>query len=554
MVKSNRSYLFMLLLFMGITASLAGLVYYLWNEQKVLRRSVVQLQADRIDLNKHIAIGSQQVIEKTIIKKEVWRSIQEQVKDTVVQVFSQISEINLLQPYKTQEHSVYGTAFLINEEGDIITNAHVVNQAQSVWIQIPSLGKRIIDVDVVGVSPERDLALLRVRPEGLELIKAVLGHVPHLNLGDSNSVRRSDEVLALGYPLGQRALKSTTGVISGREGHLIQMSAPINPGNSGGPLLNADGEVVGINTANVPDAQNVGYIIPINDLKNVLSDLYSVKLLRKPYLGILYSDSSSTLTEFLGNPEPGGCYIVEVVKDSTLYKSGVQRGDMLYEINGYSIDMFGDMDMPWSEDKISITDYVSSFSIGQDVNIVIYRKGKRKEFTVTFGETEPPAIRRVYLGYEDLDYEVFGGMVVTPLTLNHIKGMINGAPGLAKYADIRSQTEPVLIITHIFPNSQLHRSRTVLVGATLNEVNGMKVTTLEEFRNAIKSSVGSKYLTLRVSDNVMRFSDYVFAVLPFDQVLKEESELSRYYRYPLSDMAKELLQTMLPMSVVSPLA
>ena len=80
-------------------------------------------------------------------------------------------------------------------------------------------------------------------------------------------VRRSDEVLALGYPLGQQSLKSTTGVISGREQHLIQMSAAINPGNSGGPLLNVNGEVVGINSAIIQGAQNVGYIIPINDLK-----------------------------------------------------------------------------------------------------------------------------------------------------------------------------------------------------------------------------------------------------------------------------------------------
>src|SRR5207249_4901678 len=122
-------------------------------------------------------------------------------------------------------------AFFINDEGDLITNAHVVNQAPTVWIQIPSLGKQIIDVDVLSVSPERDLALLRVKPEGLKTIRAALGSIPYLSFGDSDTVKRSEEVLALGYPLGQQSLKSTSGVISGREGHLIQMSAAINPGN-----------------------------------------------------------------------------------------------------------------------------------------------------------------------------------------------------------------------------------------------------------------------------------------------------------------------------------
>ena len=124
------------------------------------------------------------------------------------------------------------------------------------------------------------------------MIKRVLGSIPFLPLGDSDLIHRSDEVLALGYPLGQQSLKSTTGVISGREQHLIQMSAAINPGNSGGPSLNTKGEVIGINSAGIPAAQNVGYMIPINDLKIVLADLYKVKLLRKPFLGVLFNNAT----------------------------------------------------------------------------------------------------------------------------------------------------------------------------------------------------------------------------------------------------------------------
>lgn len=167
---------------------------------------------------------------EVITNAQLWRPLQEKAKDTVVQIFSQIAAIDLLQPYKTPaQGTAYGSGFFINDKGDIITNAHVVDQAKAVWVQIPSLGKRIIDVDIIGINPDRDLALLRVIPQDLQVIKEILGEVHFLPLGDSDIIRRSDDVLALGYPLGQQSLKSTTGVISGHEHHYIQTSAAINP-------------------------------------------------------------------------------------------------------------------------------------------------------------------------------------------------------------------------------------------------------------------------------------------------------------------------------------
>lgn len=520
---------------------LCGLTAYMWRslnqQQTVFNQRLNLLQSQAIDINTHIAATPVHT-EKVVVKSDAWRTIQETVQDTVVQVFAQIAETDILQPYKTpQQYASCGSGFFINDNGDLITNAHVVNQAVAVWIQVPSLGKRIIDVDVISVS-ERDLALLRVRPDDLAFMKKQLGKIPYLNLGNSDVIRRADEVLALGYPLGQQSLKSTTGVISGHEQGMIQMSAPINPGSSGGPLLNTKGEVVGINTSGVTEAQNVGYIIPVNDLKIVLPDMYKHKLLRKPFLGVFFNNATESLTEFLGNPQPGGCYVVEVVKNSTLSKAGVQRGDMIYEINGYRLDMYGEMNVPWREDKLSIIDYVSRLSVGQDINLVVYRKGKRMDFTVAFSQNELPAIRKLYPGYEDVSYEVFAGMVVAPLTLNHIHALMSVAPGLAKYADMHVQ-EPTLVITHIFPNSQLYRTRTITAGSTLNEVNGMPVRTLEDFRTALKKE--SKFLTIKASDNVMRATEHVFVALPYDHVLAEEPRLARDYKYPHSGFVKDLL-------------
>lgn len=481
------------------------------------------------------------IVERVISSSQLWRPVQERVKDTVVQIFSHISMTNLLQPYSAPNQGIgYGSGFFISDRGHVITNAHVVNEAR-VWLQVPGLGKHIIDAEVIGVSPDRDLALLQVSAEGLELIRRELGSVPFLPLGDSDLMRRSDDVLALGYPLGQQSLKSTTGVISGREQNMIQISAPINPGSSGGPLLNTRGEVIGINSSGIVEAQNVGYAIPINDLKIILPDLHKVKLLRRPFLGVLFNNATTAMVDYLGNPAPGGCYVVEVIPGSPLAKVGVQRGDMIYEINGYTIDIFGEMKLPFNEDKMSIIDYVSRLAIGDNLNLIVYRNGTRKEFNLTFGLPEQPAIHEVYLGYENIDYEVFAGMVVMPLTLNHLPLLGKQAPGLAKYIEAKHQSEPTLIITHIFPNSQIYRSRSLPVGSTINEVNGMRVRTLAEFREAIKRT--EKMLTLRASDNVTRKSDNIFVVLEWKKIIEEEPRLSREFRYPMTQLAQNILQS-----------
>lgn len=486
---------------------------------------------------------TQQVVERIISSAQLWRPIQENVADTVVQIFSQVAEIDLLQPYKTPSQGTSsGSGFFINAEGDIVTNAHVIDQAKALWIQIPSLGKRIIDVEVVGVSPERDIALLRVTEKSKEIIRKELGTIPWLTLGDSDILRRSDEVMGLGYPLGQQSLKSTTGVISGYENHWIQTSAPLNPGSSGGPLLNGQGSVIGINNAGIVKAQNVGYAIPINEVKTILPDLYKVKLLRKPFLGIIFNNATDELTDYLGNPQPGGAYVVEVVKDSTLEKAGVLRGDMIYEMNGHRLDIFGEMRVPWSEDKISLIEYVTRLTIDQDIMLVVYRNGERKEIRAKFQQTENSVISEIYPGYQEVDYEVFGGMVVMPLSLNHLQLLGARAPGLAKYMDVQQRATATLILTHIFPSSHVYRSRAVAVGSTIQSVNGIDVTTLEEYRAALKKSAQGKYLVLRLSDNVARRSDNVIIALEWNKLIDQEVQLSRDYRYPMTSMAQELVE------------
>lgn len=477
-----------------------------------------------------------------------WSDLQPRVKDTVAQVFVQGVQFNWLEPYKSPEqYHGAGSGFFINDQGDLITNAHVVNQALAVSIQIPSMGKRRFEMDVVGISPERDLALLRLKPHEREAIVTVLGKIPTLSLGDSDHVRRSDEIMTLGYPLGQQSLKSTTGVVSGREnidGHyMIQISAAINPGNSGGPALCIDGHVIGVNTAQINPAQNVNYIIPSNEVKLFLRQLEelpqatngSVKLLRKPFLGVLFNMASEQLTSFLGNPQPGGLYVVESYKGSPLYKAGVKPGDMIYEIDGHRLDVFGELNVPWSEDKIAITDYVSRLMLGDQVRLLVYRNGKPVEVALQFTESELPPVRRMYPGYEDMDYEVFGGMVIMPLSLNLIQILIKVAPDLARYADFKNTMEPALIITHILPESVAFKSRTVGPGTVITEINGVAVNTLSELRKLMKKAAQQEFLTLKTSENM-------FVAFSMKQLIADEPMLSAHYRYTMTPLMQNLVE------------
>jgi serine protease Do len=473
--------------------------------------------------------GKPETVERMIIEGQSWGGLQPKIKDTVVQIFAQKAMVDILQPYKSPTQAqATGSGFFISED-EIVTNAHVVDQAKAtkngIYIQVPSLGKEQIDVELVGLSPGRDLALLRLTKEGKEKILETTGQIRYLPLGDSDLVYRGDEIMTVGYPLGQQSVKSTKGIVSGREQNLIQIDAAINPGNSGGPSLNVKGEVIGINTAYIPGAQNVGFIIPVNELKIIVQDLRTVKLLKKPFLGIIFNNGSEALAKFLGNPPPGGLYVVQTYAGSPLDRAGVLPRDMIYEIDGHKLDVYGEMS--WGDEKISIVDYVSRLQLGQQVHLVIYRQGKRKELAFTFEQTELLPIKQIYPGYDPIDFEIVAGMVIQPLTTNHLPLLVNAAPSLTKYAEVRHQTEPALICTHIFPDSLAQRARSLSPGVIITEVNGVPVKTLDDLRSALFKGLETSYLTIETADAI-------FVVLSFDKVITDDQRLAHEYFYPLT--------------------
>jgi len=486
-------------------------------------------------------------IHKVDNKSKFANFLQHELKDAVVQVFAQIAEFNWLEPYKSPNQiEATGTAFFIND-GELITNAHVVDQAKAIFIQVPGTGKRRYEVDVLGVNPERDLALLKLKPKEKEQLLKDLNvkQLVCLTCGDSDLISKAEKIITVGFPLGQQGIKNTKGVVSGRENiagqHFLQIDAALNKGNSGGPSIDKSGKVIGVNSAIYQGAQSVGYIIPINDVKIFLEQLQNMKvdsdgpkLIHKPYLGVVFNNANDTLTKFLNNPPPGGLYVVEIYKNSPLDKAGLQAGDMIYKINGIDVDIFGEMQTPWSRgEKISIIDYVTRLKIGQNITIEYYRNGKKLNTSFMFMQSEKPPIRRVYPGYEKVDYEVIGGLVIMPLTLNHIVLLAQFAPELISYTDVKKHMDPALVITNVMLNSPAYRSRCMMPGAIISEVNGEKVKNITEYNKAIKKSLDTGYLTIKTTDSI-------FLVLTLDEILEAEHNLSKTYLYPMSNVLKEM--------------
>ena len=489
-----------------------------------------------------------------------WQYAEEKSKNTVVQVFAQHTTFNWLEPYKAPQQSQgMGTAFFIDKEGHLLTNFHVIDQAKSIQIGIPALGKKLVDATVVGTCPESDVALLKLTDEGLEEVYRILKKVPFLKLGDSDALYRTQEVLALGFPLGFRYLKGTVGVIAGREFLdgmcYMHITAPINQGNSGGPLLNRLGEVVGVNTAVISiyndgerqmAAQNVGYIVPINDIKAYLKSMHSQKLVRKPVFGTAYNNSTLELTRSLNNPMPGGLYINDVVKDSVADKIGIKVGDMLYEINGFSVDQFGDVSVEWrSSEQVSLEEFLVRLPIEAPLNVVVYRKGKKVVLKGTYQELALPPIRYIYPDYEHeaIDYEIFGGLCIQQLRVNHFK-YLSQTPLLQEYMRPDRQDKEVLVITRILPGSYIHKIRCLYEGALLDEVNGKPVRNLKELRKALEDSIKKGEVALKTKDKV-------YTVVSLDAILQDEERIARDFVFSTTKTMQTLKEGRKALNVAS---
>jgi len=322
------------------------------------------------------------------------QDIYEAAAPGVVQVLSTVVDDSnpFLEP---QEGQSQGSGFVIDKAGHIVTNYHVVQGATDVEVSF-SENERI-PAKVVGVDPSTDIAVLEVDEQARALTP--------LQLGDSDAVTVGDAVVAIGNPLGlERTI--TAGIVSALQREItapdgfaidkvIQTDAPINPGNSGGPLLNALGEVIGVNSQIAPDPAGgrgnigIGFAVPINTVKEVVSQILETGRVEHAYLGIQMVTLNETITENFRMPVTAGVLLVEVVPGSPADKAGLKGGDTQVIIDGQTYMLGGDVVTKVDGTPVDSADDVRAAvrakKPGDSVSLEIHRQKETKIVTVELG-------------------------------------------------------------------------------------------------------------------------------------------------------------------------
>jgi len=272
-----------------------------------------------------------------------------------------------------------GSGFIISSNGEILTNAHVVNGVNTVKVTLKD--GRTFQGKVMGTDPVTDVAVVKVQSNNL----------PTVELGDSARLKPGEWAIAIGNPLGldntvTAGIISATGRSSSDIGapnervNFIQTDAAINPGNSGGPLLNARGQVIGMNTAIIQDARGLGFAIPINTAKTIANQLIATGSVKHPYLGIemvtltpdlqkkINDDPNSNLTIYHSQ----GVLVTKVILDSPAAKAGLRSGDAIEQIDGQRI-----------KDANSVQQIVEQKQVGSNLQIGLYRGDRPRSVSVT---------------------------------------------------------------------------------------------------------------------------------------------------------------------------
>jgi serine protease Do len=275
-----------------------------------------------------------------------------------------------MQPQERKQEAA-GSGFIIEKNGLVVTNHHVVDGASEIEVQISD--ERKFDADLVGSDERTDLALLRLRgAKGL----------PTVAFGDSDALRVGDHVVAIGNPFGLDHTV-TAGIVSAKERVIgagpydafIQTDASINPGNSGGPLFNLEGEVVGINTAIVPQGQGIGFAIPSSLAKDLIQSLQSDGKVVRGWLGLVFQPLDEALAKAFGVGKDEGALVADVTAGSPAEKAGIAIGDVIVEVGGKKL-----------EDARQLPALVAKLKPGAKAPVTVVRQGKRKTITVEIGE------------------------------------------------------------------------------------------------------------------------------------------------------------------------
>lgn len=368
-----------------------------------------------------------------------------------------------------------GSGFIIAQDGYILTNNHLVGEAEEITVQMAD--DRKLKAKLIGTDPETDVALIKIDETDL----------PYVELANSDTLEVGEWVIAIGNPFGL-SHTVTAGIVSAKGRSelgvatyedFIQTDAAINFGNSGGPLLNLDGKAVGINTAIIGPGGNVGIglAIPSNMARDVYRELKETGTMTRGFLGVLPSDLTAEMTEFFGLDEAKGVLISQVNEDSAAEKAGFKRGDVVIELDGQPVESANDF-----------RGRVAKHKPGSKIKIVVLRDGKRQTLTATLEERSTGL--RASAERPDVGDRL--GMTVQTLTAELAQRL--GYDGLRG-----------VVVTEVEPGSEADE-KGIQRGSLIREVDREEVDDVRQFNAAIeKAQPRGKALLLVRYDTVDRY-------------------------------------------------
>jgi serine protease Do len=365
---------------------------------------------------------------------------------------------------KPKKSRVYGTGFIVSKDGYILTNHHVVEDAEEVTVIMQ--GEQKHTAKVIGVDPKTDVAVIKIDGENF----------PFITLGDSTSLEVGEWVMAIGNPFGLEA-SVTVGVVSAKgrnQLHLtdfddfIQTDAAINPGNSGGPLLNMDGQVIGMNTAIVSPGGGgyigIGFAVPSSLITPVMKQLISTGKVTRGFLGISMQAVDSDLASSFGLEKPEGALIADIIKGSPAESAGLKSGDVILKYDGQPVKNIG-----------QFRNDVALLKPGVKLNLVIYRDGKQLDRVVVVG-TQSETSEEAAAVSDQL------GIVVDKLT-----------PELAQKYDYAP--DEGVIVTKVSSGSLAEKAG-IKPGTLIIAVDRKKIGSVDDFKQAVESAMASKRILL----------------------------------------------------------